>query len=158
MGCWQAKAIFGKRSEFWVGLEKLALLSMSGSAVLAHQIVDGKASHESMGMKWDVNTAYCACRRKNIDLIQDLHFPAACQRLKISPDGQHLFASGIHPPRVTPSASALLSCMSTLHDQYSLEPLVSSSLARKAKGCFASTSRLLRDRFPGPVHRTCFNS
>ena len=67
---------------------------MSGSAVLAHQIVDGKASHESMGMKWDVNTAYCACRRKNIDLIQDLHFPAACQRLKISPDGATSFCLG----------------------------------------------------------------
>ncbi|KAK9867626.1 hypothetical protein WJX84_003781 [Apatococcus fuscideae] len=37
---------------------------------------------------------------RSIDLIQDLHFPAACQRLKISPDGQFLFASGIHPPRV----------------------------------------------------------
>ncbi|KAK9867222.1 hypothetical protein WJX84_009551 [Apatococcus fuscideae] len=37
---------------------------------------------------------------KSIDLIQDLNFPAACQRLKVSPDGQFLFASGIHPPRV----------------------------------------------------------
>ena len=35
--------------------------------------------------------------------MQDLEFPAACHRLKLTPDGQYLFASGTHAPRVTPS-------------------------------------------------------
>ena len=32
--------------------------------------------------------------------MQDLEFPAACHRLKLTPDGQYLFASGTHAPRV----------------------------------------------------------
>lgn len=35
-----------------------------------------------------------------IELVQDLGFPGACQRMKLSPDGNFLFASGTHPPRV----------------------------------------------------------
>ena len=38
--------------------------------------------------------------RRRVELIQDFAFPAACQRLKITPDGQYIFASGYHPPRV----------------------------------------------------------
>jgi len=44
----------------------------------------------------------CGCRRR-IELVQDLDFPAACNRLKLTPDGQYLFASGTHAPRVRPS-------------------------------------------------------
>ncbi len=32
--------------------------------------------------------------------MQDLEFPAACHRLKPTPDGQYLFATGIHAPRL----------------------------------------------------------
>ena len=32
--------------------------------------------------------------------MQDLEFPAACNRLKLTPDGQYLFATGSHAPRV----------------------------------------------------------
>ncbi|KAI8105935.1 hypothetical protein M9434_000514 [Picochlorum sp. BPE23] len=38
--------------------------------------------------------------RKRIELIQDFEFPAACQRIKATPDGQYIFATGYHPPRV----------------------------------------------------------
>lgn len=37
---------------------------------------------------------------RRIELVQDLEFPAACHRLKLTPDGAHLFATGGHPPRV----------------------------------------------------------
>ena len=40
-------------------------------------------------------------RRRRIEIIQDLEFPAACHRLKLSPDGQFLVATGTHPPRVS---------------------------------------------------------
>ena len=40
-----------------------------------------------------------ACRRQ-VELIQDLEFPAACHRMKATPDGQFLFATGIHAPRL----------------------------------------------------------
>lgn len=38
--------------------------------------------------------------RKRIELIQDFEFPAACQRIKATSDGQYIFATGYHPPRV----------------------------------------------------------
>lgn len=38
--------------------------------------------------------------RKRIELIQDFEFPSACQRIKCSPDGQYIFATGYHAPRV----------------------------------------------------------
>ena len=42
---------------------------------------------------------YLHCRRR-LELIQDFEFPAASHRLKATPDGQYIYASGIHPPRV----------------------------------------------------------
>lgn len=38
--------------------------------------------------------------RRRIELIQDFDFPAACQRIKLTSDGQYIFATGYHPPRV----------------------------------------------------------
>lgn len=38
--------------------------------------------------------------RRRIELIQDFEFPAACQRIKISSNGEYVFATGYHPPRV----------------------------------------------------------
>lgn len=35
-----------------------------------------------------------------MELLQDFHFPAACQRLRPSRDGRYLFATGTHAPRV----------------------------------------------------------
>lgn len=35
-----------------------------------------------------------------MELIQDLHFPSACSRMKLTPDGQHMLASGMHPPQL----------------------------------------------------------
>lgn len=37
---------------------------------------------------------------RRVELMQDFEFPAACQRIKITPDGQFIFATGYHPPRV----------------------------------------------------------
>ena len=38
--------------------------------------------------------------RRRVELIQDFDFPAACQKIKFSADGQYIFATGYHPPRV----------------------------------------------------------
>ncbi|KAI7845268.1 hypothetical protein COHA_001310 [Chlorella ohadii] len=38
--------------------------------------------------------------RRRIELIQDFEFPAGCQRIKVTPDGQYIFASGYHPPQM----------------------------------------------------------
>lgn len=38
--------------------------------------------------------------RRRLELLQDFGFPAACQRLKLTPDGQYLVATGYHPPQV----------------------------------------------------------
>jgi len=47
---------------------------------------------------------------RRIELVQDLGFPGACQRLKLSPDGSFLFASGTHPPRVCPENETIAVC------------------------------------------------
>ncbi|MEW5309812.1 MAG: hypothetical protein WDW38_001668 [Sanguina aurantia] len=38
--------------------------------------------------------------RRRLELIQDFGFPAACQRIKASPDHNYIFATGYHPPQV----------------------------------------------------------
>jgi hypothetical protein len=40
------------------------------------------------------------CRRR-LEVLQDLQFPSACQRIKITPDQQYVFATGYHPPMVS---------------------------------------------------------
>lgn len=37
---------------------------------------------------------------RRLELLQDFSFPAACQRLKVTPDQQYIFATGYHPPMV----------------------------------------------------------
>jgi hypothetical protein len=37
---------------------------------------------------------------RRLELLQDFSFPSACQRMKITPDGQYIFATGYHPPMV----------------------------------------------------------
>ena len=44
--------------------------------------------------------------RRRIELLQDFEFPAGCQKMKITPDGQYIFASGYHPPQVPASLHA----------------------------------------------------
>ena len=38
--------------------------------------------------------------RRRIELVQDLAFPSSCARLKLTPDGQHLIGTGVHPPQM----------------------------------------------------------
>ena len=55
------------------------------------------ASYMSVG-KWKcMPTLVC---RRQIELVQDLEFPAACHRIKATPDGQFLIATGTHAPRM----------------------------------------------------------
>ncbi len=39
--------------------------------------------------------------QRRVELLQDFEFPTACGRIKATPDGQYLFASGLHPPQVS---------------------------------------------------------
>ena len=38
--------------------------------------------------------------QRRIELVQDLNFPSSSTRAKLSPDGQFLIVSGLHPPQV----------------------------------------------------------
>ncbi|KAH8485783.1 hypothetical protein H0E87_027283 [Populus deltoides] len=38
--------------------------------------------------------------QQKIELVQDLTFPTATSRIKVTPDGEFLIASGIHPPQI----------------------------------------------------------
>ena len=68
----------------------LQVYSVAGAKALPAWLSEKKAR----AAKRDPNYA------RRIELVQDLGFPGACQRLKLSPDGNFLFASGTHPPRV----------------------------------------------------------
>lgn len=53
------------------------------------------------------NVSFTSClpgmlvaNRRQIELVQDLEFPAACHRVKATPDGQFLIATGTHAPRM----------------------------------------------------------
>ncbi|KAJ7221766.1 hypothetical protein O6H91_Y467000 [Diphasiastrum complanatum] len=37
---------------------------------------------------------------RRIDLVQDMHFDTAATRIKVTPDGEYVIASGIYPPQV----------------------------------------------------------
>ena len=37
---------------------------------------------------------------RRLELLQDFAFPSSCQRIKITPDQQYIFATGYHPPMV----------------------------------------------------------
>ena len=37
---------------------------------------------------------------RRVDLIQDLRFETATTKIKVTPDGEFLIASGIYPPQV----------------------------------------------------------
>lgn len=45
---------------------------------------------------------------EQIEVIQDLYFPAACNRVKMSNDGEILMASGMYPPQAIESRRKLL--------------------------------------------------
>jgi ribosome biogenesis protein ENP2 len=51
-------------------------------------------------MDEDITDCFLAFCRRQVELVQDLEFPAACHRMKATPDGQYLFATGIHAPRL----------------------------------------------------------
>jgi ribosome biogenesis protein ENP2 len=38
--------------------------------------------------------------QRRIELVQDLEFSTASSRVKLSPDGNFLIVTGIHPPQV----------------------------------------------------------
>ena len=47
-----------------------------------------------------LSTCILACGFRRVELVQDFEFPAACQRIKVTPDEQYIFASGYHPPQM----------------------------------------------------------
>ncbi|KAJ9505120.1 hypothetical protein QJQ45_009472 [Haematococcus lacustris] len=77
-------------------------MSMRVSAsdgVKVYNICSGKAVpqwlSESKKKSLKKNEEY----RRRLELLQDLKFPAACQRIKVTPDQQYIFATGYHPPQ-----------------------------------------------------------
>lgn len=53
--------------------------------------------------------------RRRLELLQDFRFPAACQRIKVSPDGQYVFASGYHPPQVSTHGAIFAGMCACIH-------------------------------------------
>lgn len=55
-------------------------------------------------------THHPCCPPAAARLPQDFEFPAGCQRIKVTPDGQYIFASGYHPPQVLPGLVRMRLC------------------------------------------------
>ena len=49
--------------------------------------------------------------RRRIELIQELDFPCSSGRVKLSPDGQFLAVTGIHPPQARRPAAQSRPCV-----------------------------------------------
>ncbi|KAK9809324.1 hypothetical protein WJX73_004781 [Symbiochloris irregularis] len=78
----------------------MSLKVSAADGVKVYSVAGGKSLPHWLSEKKQASLKRDEAYRRRIELIQDLQFPEACQRLKITPDGQFLFATGIHPPRV----------------------------------------------------------
>lgn len=56
--------------------------------------------------------------------LQDFEFPAGCQRIKVTPDGQYIFASGYHPPQVRCGICGVCCCRASAQLLLLKQPLL----------------------------------
>eukprot|EP01098_Paradermamoeba_levis_P002543 TRINITY_DN12941_c0_g1_i1.p1 TRINITY_DN12941_c0_g1~~TRINITY_DN12941_c0_g1_i1.p1 ORF type:complete len:394 (-),score=98.28 TRINITY_DN12941_c0_g1_i1:267-1340(-) len=72
----------------------------AADGVKVYNLSVGKTLPEWLSEKKKTALRYDEDYRKRIEVVQDLEFPAASQRLKLSPDGQFLVATGTYRPQV----------------------------------------------------------
>ena len=72
------------------------------NGVKIYDLSSGKSLPEYMedAKKQKIKLKHLADYRNRIDLIQDLDFKVASQRIRVSPDQNFIIASGVYPPRV----------------------------------------------------------
>jgi hypothetical protein len=76
-----------------------------GIAAQVYNVTSGKSLPQ-----WLSETKKRALRKddeytRRLELLQDFGFPSSCQRIKITPDQQYIFATGYHPPMVRHAAA-----------------------------------------------------
>ncbi|RVW92211.1 Nucleolar protein 10 [Vitis vinifera] len=76
----------------WLPPKKLRALRKNNGDITLHS-----HSHAMLCIAWVLYTAVNIFR---VDLIQDLRFETATTKIKATPDGEYLIASGIYPPQV----------------------------------------------------------
>lgn len=69
--------------------------------VKVYNVTAGKKQAQWLNEKRKkVSRSKDAAYATHVELIQDFAFPSACHRMKYSPDGQYIFCTGVHAPRV----------------------------------------------------------
>ena len=79
-------------------MSRMQLATFSGCKV--YNLSAGKAVPQWLSEKQKRQLSKEEDYRRRVELIQDLEFPTASQRLRVSPDGQYVVASGTYPPAV----------------------------------------------------------
>eukprot|EP00656_Telonema_subtile_P029394 TRINITY_DN32539_c0_g1_i1.p1 TRINITY_DN32539_c0_g1~~TRINITY_DN32539_c0_g1_i1.p1 ORF type:complete len:206 (-),score=58.71 TRINITY_DN32539_c0_g1_i1:62-679(-) len=77
----------------------MSLKKESASGVTVYNLSAGKTLPEWLREKKKTALRYDEDYKKRIELIQHLEFPVASQNIRMSPDGTHLLATGVHSPR-----------------------------------------------------------
>ena len=80
------------------GFSGLKLSAPNG--VKVYQVTSGKEVPKWLSEKNARKLRKDADYQRRIELIQDLEFSTAASRVKLSPDGNFLCVTGIHPPQV----------------------------------------------------------
>jgi ribosome biogenesis protein ENP2 len=79
-----------------------ALAASSLNGVKIYNLSSGKTLPQWMAEKGGSRKALAKDEdyRRRVELLQDFHFPAGSQRVRMSPDGNFVVASGVYPPIV----------------------------------------------------------
>jgi ribosome biogenesis protein ENP2 len=70
------------------------------NGVKVYNIAGGKSLPEWLSQKKKEALRKDETFRRRIELIQELECPTSSSRVKVSPDGNFLVVTGIHPPQV----------------------------------------------------------
>lgn len=77
----------------------MSLKKEGASGVTVYNLSAGKTLPEWLREKKKTALRYDEDYKKRIELIQHLEFPVASQTVRMTPDGKHLLATGVHSPR-----------------------------------------------------------
>ncbi|KYQ88456.1 NUC153 domain-containing protein [Tieghemostelium lacteum] len=73
---------------------------LTNNGLKIYNVSDGKSLPEWLSEKKKTELRKNEEFRSRIELIQDFSFDTSCQRVKFTPDGKYIMATGIYPPQV----------------------------------------------------------
>ncbi|KAJ0410701.1 hypothetical protein ATCC90586_008286 [Pythium insidiosum] len=78
----------------------MSLAASSLNGVKIYNLASGKTLPQWLAEKTKKALSKDEDYRRRVELLQDFHFPSGSQRVKMSPDGNYIIATGMYPPSV----------------------------------------------------------